>query len=140
MILKIPEELYYGEKNKTKKLFMLEYKKLGLQWLEGVRIGEDLVSGWFSIDRKKYLLKLPEEGKIKRFSGNCEEMFTFLKGIGAVETEVKDTLVFTVNNRYDRCRSQIERFGRFVGADLYSHYRAEELLKEMPDNWGVIWS
>lgn len=28
----------------------------------------------------------------------------------------------------------------FVGADLDSHYRVHKLLKDLPDNWGVIWS
>lgn len=29
---------------------------------------------------------------------------------------------------------------KFVGADLWSHYRLHKILKDMPDNWGVIWS
>lgn len=28
---------------------------------------------------------------------------------------------------------------RFVGADLWSHYRTHQLLKSAPDNWGVKW-
>lgn len=28
---------------------------------------------------------------------------------------------------------------RFLGADLWSGYRTRQLLKGMPDNWGIIW-
>ena len=28
---------------------------------------------------------------------------------------------------------------RFIGADLWSGYRTRQLLKKMPDNWGVVW-
>jgi hypothetical protein len=28
---------------------------------------------------------------------------------------------------------------RFIGADLWSGYRTRQLLKKMPDNWGIIW-
>jgi hypothetical protein len=28
---------------------------------------------------------------------------------------------------------------RFIGADLWSSYRTRQLLKNMPDDWGIVW-
>lgn len=41
-------------------------------------------------------------------------------------------------NNTNRTKDNDEEY-RFIGADLWSGYRTRQLLKKMPDNWGVIW-
>jgi len=140
MILKIHQNNYYGHQNKTKELFKKKYRSLKLKWMEKVNLNDVLVDGWFSSDLKEYLLKLPEEGEFKRFTGNSEGMINFLKSYGAVEV---DERVSGVHIDYDDKKGvlcQEDRYGRFVGADLAHHFRIEEMLKDMPDNWGIRWS
>lgn len=141
MILKISSNLYYGHQGKTKALFMKHYKKLGLKWMESIELNGKIVDGWFSSDKKEYILKLVEEGELKRFTGNSVGMIDFLKGCGAVEFEVEavgEHINYNDNKGYI---TQFDRFGKFVGADLFWSYRMREILKDVPDNWnGVIWS
>lgn len=40
----------------------------------------------------------------------------------------------------DECLEDPYLTDDFVGADLWSHYRTHQLLKGMPDNWGIKWS
>ena len=139
MILKIEQSKYYGHQNKTKELFKRKYRSLKLKWMENVKLGDDIVDGWMNDDRTQYLLKLPEEGQFKRFTGNSVGMIEFLKRHGAIEFEGEEK---GVHKNYDvimGCRTQQERFGNFIGADLMNHYIIEEILKEMPENWGVNW-
>lgn len=142
MILKIEKDKYYGHQGKTKKLFISMYKRVPkLKWTEKVELNGAIVDGWFSADKKEYLLKLPEEGIFKRFTGNSERMFEFLKNHGAKEVEGEER---GCHIDYDDTRgyiTQFDRFVKFVGADLYSHYRVEEMLRNIPeDNWGIKWS
>ena len=139
MILKIEKEKYYGYNNKTKELFKKKYRSLKLKWAESVKIGDGVVDGWISDDMKQYLLKLPEEGNFKRFTGNSIGMFEFLKNHGAVEFEGEEK---GSHINYDDTMGfidQVNRYGTFVGADLVSHFRVEEILREMPEMWHVKW-
>jgi len=140
MILKIHQNNYYGHQNKTKELFKKKYRSLKLKWMEKVNLNGVIVDGWISEDKQQYLLKLPEEGEFKRFTGNSEGMITFLKTHGAVEV---DEIVSGCHIDYDDKKgfmNQEDRYGHFVGADLTHHFRIEEMLKDMPDNWGIEWS
>lgn len=141
MIIKIEKEKYYGYQGKTKRLFMQVYgRKPKMRWLEKVELEGDIVDGWFTEDKKEYLLKLPMEGNFKRFTGNSERMFEFLKNHGAVEVKGNETGCHIDYNDMMGFRTQMDRYGRFVGGDLINHYRVEEILKDMPENWGIIWS
>jgi len=141
MILKIEKEKYYGHQGKTKKLFVNVYGRVPkLKWMEKVELDGYIVDGWFSEDRKEYLLKLPMEGNFKRFTGNSERMIGFLKNHGAVILEGEEKGVHRDYNDKMGFVDQVERYGTFVGADLVGHYRVEEVLREMPEDWGVKWS
>ncbi len=140
MIIKIEKEKYYGYNGKTKELFKKKYRSLKLKWMESVKLGDEVVDGWMNEDMSQYLLKLPEEGGMKRFTGNSVGMIEFLKNHGAVLLEGEEK---GVHRDYDDKMGfvdQVERYGTFVGADLVSHFRVEEILKEMPENWGVNWT
>lgn len=138
MILKIEESKYYGHQGKIKGLFKQTYRKVPkLTWMEKVELNGVIVDGWFSLDKKEYLLKLEMEGNFKRFTGNSERMFTFLKNHGAIEVDgeesglhidYKDNKGFISNEELDRIH--------IIG---WSHYRTEELLKNVPDNF-IKWS
>lgn len=145
--LKIHQSPYYN----NKKDFVKLYKKLKLAWKEGKDIDGKLVNGWFFADRiDEYVLKLSEEGEFKRFEiKGCQSMVNFLKSIGAVEFNIeekeKEEKGVSVDNISGKTQdiqkiTQEERFGHFIGADLLSGYRTCEILKDMPDNWGVIWN
>lgn len=41
-------------------------------------------------------------------------------------------------NNTNRTKDNDEEY-RFIGADLWSGCRTRQLLKKMPDNWGIIW-
>ncbi len=141
MILKIEQSKYYGYNNKTKILFVQVYKrKPKLTWTENVNLDGNLCDGWFSDDKKEYLLKLPEEGEFKRFTGNSVRMFEFLKNHGAIEVEGDEKGVHIDYDDQKGFLTQVDRYGRFVGADLMNHYRVEEILVGMPENWGIKWS
>jgi len=140
MILKIEQSKYYGYQGKVKALFKKRYRGLKLKWMTNVKIGDDIVDGWMNNDVTQYLLKLPEESGFKRFTGNSVGMFEFLKSHGAIEVEGIEK---GCHIDYDDMMGFItmeDRFGRCVGSDLYSHYRTEEMLKAMPENWGIKWS
>ena len=140
MILKIEKDKYYGYNNKTKELFKKKYRSLKLKWMESVKIGDDIVDGWICDDKTQYLLKLPEEGQFKRFTGNSIGMFEFLKNHGAIEVEGEEK---GVHKNYDDNMGfvdQVDRYGTFVGADLMNHYRVEEMLRGMIEDWGVRWT
>ena len=139
MILKIEQSKYYGHQNKTKDLFRKKYRSLKLKWMENVKLGDDIVDGWMNDDRTQYLLKLPEENEFKRFTGNSLGMIEFLKNHGAIEVSGNEK---GVHKNYDDTMGFMtmeDRFGRCVGSDLYSHYRTEEMLKDMSDDWSVNW-
>lgn len=135
--LKINQGPYYEKKKDFVKL----YKKLKLVWEELKDIEGNPSNGWFYANRiDEYVLKLPEEGEFKRFKiKGCQEMVNFLKSIGAVEFKI-DEKVDEVKVSGIRGLSQEERFGHFVGADLWSGYRTREILKDVPENWEVIWN
>lgn len=140
MIIKIEKDKYYGYNNKTKELFKKKYRSLKLKWMESVKLGDEVVDGWFDDSMKQYLLKLPEEGNMKRFTGNSIGMIEFLKNRGAVVSEGEERGVHINYDDKMGFVDQIERYGNFIGADLVGHYRAEEILRGMMENWGVRWS
>jgi len=141
MILKIEESKYYGHQGKTKELFKQTYRKVPkLTWMEKVDLNGVIVDGWVSADKKEYLLKLEMEGNFKRFTGNSERMFTFLKNHGAIEVDGEENGLHIDYNDQKGFMTMEDRFGRFIGSDLYSHYRTEEILKDMPENWGIKWT
>lgn len=141
MILKIESERYYGYNGKTKELFKQTYRKVPkLTWMERVELNGIIVDGWFSVGKKEYLLKLEMEGNFKRFTGNSERMFEFLKRHGAIEISGNEKGTHIDYDDKKGFLTTEDRFGRFIGSDLYSHYRTEEMLKEMPENWGTVWT
>ena len=139
MILKIHQSKYYGYQNKNKELFKKHYRSLGLKWKESVNLDGVLSDGWYNNDNSVYLLKLPEDGEYKKFTGNSDRMFMFLKSIGAIEYEGDEKGVHIDYSDSKGFITQHERYGYFIGGDLISHYRTEELLKDMPANWDVNW-
>lgn len=140
MILKIEQSKYYGYQGKTKELFKKKYRGLHLKWMTDVNIDGTLSDGWISDDKSQYLLKLPEEGEFKRFTGNSVGMIEFLKLQGAIEVEGNEKGTHINYDDNKGFLTQFDRFGTFVGADLINHYRVEEILKGMPENFGIKWS
>lgn len=140
MILKIEQSKYYGYQGKTKELFKKKYRGLKLKWMTNVKLGDSIVDGWMNADKSQYLLKLPEEGEFKRFTGNSIGMIEFLKMQGAVEVEGEEKGTHIDYEDKKGFSTMEDRFGRIVGPDVYAHYRTEELLKNMPENWGIKWS
>ncbi len=140
MMLKIPSEKYYGYKGKTKRLFVKKYQSLHLKWMEKVEFEDGIVDGWFDSSMKEYLLKLPEKEGMKRFTGNSIKMIEFLKLYGAVEYEENEKGVHIDYDDKMGFVTQKDRYGHFVGGDLIYGYRFRELLKDVHDNWGCIWS
>ncbi len=140
MILKIEQSKYYGYQGKTKELFKKKYRGLKLKWMTNVNINDNIVDGWISDDRTQYLLKLPEEGEFKRFTGNSVGMIEFLKMNGAIEVQGEEKGTHIDYDDQKGFLTQFDRFGTFIGADLINHYRVEEILKGMPENFGVKWS
>ncbi len=139
MILKIHQSKYYGHQGRTKELFKKKYRSAGLKWMTSVNLNGEMVDGWISADFKEYLLKLPEDGVFKRFKGNSEKMIMFLKSCGAEEFDENVAGCHVDYNDSKEFMTQQKRYSCFIGADLISHYRTEELLKGMPENWGVNW-
>ena len=145
--IKIKEDIYYGPKNVNKNKFMREYKKLGLSWKEDVKIDNDIVSGWFNSDKSQYIIKLIEEGGFKRFKFHgCDSIYDYFVSLGAIifETTNLKTISPSYQNKIIDSKKESENNclddeNRFVGGDLWSGYRTRQLLKNMPDNWGVIW-
>jgi len=140
MILKIEQSKYYGYQGKTKELFKKKYRGLKLKWMTNININDSIVDGWISDDRTQYLLKLPEEGSFKRFTGNSVRMIEFLKLQGAIEVEGEEKGVHIDYNDQKGFLTQFDRFGTFVGADIINHYRVEEILKDIPDSFSIKWS
>lgn len=139
MILKIPSEKYYGYNGKNKEHFKKKYRSLGLKWKVNINLDNVLTDGWYNSDNSIYLLKLLEDSGYKRFTGNSEEMILFLKSIGAEEFNQD---VSGCHIDYDDNKGYItqqDRYGTFIGADLISGYRFMELLRDVPDNFGVVW-
>lgn len=139
MILKIDKSKYYGYNGKTKELFKKKYRSLKLKWMESVAFEGGVVDGWFSEDLKQYLLKLAEEGEFKRFTGNSVGMIEFLKNYGGVVVEGEERGSHIDYNDMGGYMDQVERYGRFLGGDLVGHYRVEEMLRGVEENWGVRW-
>lgn len=140
MILKIEQSKYYGYQGKTKELFKKKYRGLKLKWMTDVNIDGTLSDGWMNDDKSQYLLKLSEEGVFKRFTGNSVGMIEFLKNHGAVEVIGEEKGVHVDYSDQKGFLTQQDRFGTFIGADLINHYRVEEILKEIPENFGIKWS
>jgi len=140
--IKLKQEIYYGPKNVNKNKFMRLYKKLGLTWLEDISIGGMIVSGWVNKDRSQYIIKLLEEGDYKRFKFyGCDAIYDYFMSLGAVtfdytkETQISPSYQTKTIVDIDKTIDKYE----FIGADLWSGYMTRKLLKNMPDNWGVIW-
>lgn len=137
--LTLPESSYYGPEDKNKKEFMKLYKKLKLKWDEHAILDGKEAPGWFNTDKTEYVLKLHEIKGMKRLSiVGCQSIVDFFKGLGAKEfeiwqDEVKEKQKIEIHPKLDMNRKS------FIGADLDSHYRFEQRLKNMPDNWGVKW-
>ena len=131
--LNLPESLYYGENEVNKKQFMKLYKSLKLKWQSEINFNGEIVSGWFNSDKSQYIIKHPEINHFKRLSfEGCDIIVDFFKNLGAKEFELFKTILPT---RQQKPEPTIH----FIGADLDSHYRLEEKLKEYPENFGVIW-
>lgn len=147
--IKIKQDIYYGPKNINKNKFMRMYKKLGLAWMENVSIDNTIVNGWFNKDRSQYIIKLLEEGDFKRFKFyGCDSIYVYFINLGAVTIDIKENSIVpqlnidanvSIGVSSINVSSDIDKNIGFVGADLWSGYRTRQLLKNMPDNLGVIW-
>jgi hypothetical protein len=138
--LTLPESIYYGIDEVNKKTFMKLYKhkSLKLKWSEHEILDDKEVSGWFNSDKTQYIIKHQEINRYKRFTiVGCQFIIDYFVGLGAVEFQLSDNEI-KVKVEIPKPEIQINKRG-FVGADLDSHYRVEERLKDMPDNWGVKW-
>lgn len=132
--IKLKQDIYYGPKNSNKNKFVRMYKKLNLVW-KTEKIDGVLVDGWFNKDKSQYIIKLPEEGDYKRFKFyGCDKIYDYFIGLGAVTFELSDK-----DNISSSTTKDIDEDYKFVGADLWAHYRTKQLLKNMPDNWGIKW-
>lgn len=147
--LKLKQDIYYGEKNVNKKQFMKLYKKkeLALRWVENTSIGGEIVNCWINEDRSQYIIKLPEEGEYKRFKFyGCDEIYNFFVKIGAIPFDYTKEIVpehAHLTDQFDKTnvgKVEEQEEYEFIGADLWSGYRTRQLLKGMPDNWGVKWT
>lgn len=164
--IKLKEEIYYGPKKINKNRFMRMYKKLGFTWIEDTAIDGKIVSGWFNQDRSQYIIKLLEDGDFKRFIFHgCDEIYDYFTGLGAItfdhtkensispsyqnsqitnynsgntNTSIGSTNIGNTGTNVGSTNCAVED-DEFIGADLWSGYRTRQLLKDMPDNWGVIW-
>lgn len=167
--IKLKEDKYYGPKNVNKNKFVRMYKKLGLSWEEEVSLNDVTADGWFKEDRSQYIIKLLEDGDFKRFKFyGCDEIYDYFVTLGGVpfdynkenppssnylnnkvsnvesikESQIgvtnKNGVVSTVGGTV--CVEDNDEVCRFVGADLWSGVRSRQLLKKMPDNWGVKWN
>ena len=152
--IKLKQEDYYGPVKNNKNKFMRMYKDIGLSWKEQITVGNELVDGWFNKDKSQYIIKLPEEGDYKRFKfSGCDEIYDYFVKLGAATFDyIKENVTSpTYNNASGATNvnspiTNVSKIGtctdeddRFIGADLWSGYRTRQLLKGMPDNWGVIW-
>jgi hypothetical protein len=163
--IKLKEDIYYGPKNANKNKFMRIYKKLGLKWITDISVNGMMVDGWFNSDRSQYIIKLLEDGDQKRFKFcGCDEIYDYFMSLGGVVFDhnkedslsanyqnnrinnaggIKEISISGVNNVSNvNSAKNIEDTDenyRFLGADLWSGYRTRQLLKKVPDNWGVIW-
>lgn len=142
--LTLPESIYYGKDDANKKAFVELYKDIKLKWKEHAIFDGKEVSGWFNSDKTEYIIKLQEIKGMKRLSiVGCQEIVDFFKGLGAKEFEIFQDDVKPKPKTEVRPKIEVpqitEDVRHFIGADLDSHYRFEERLKEMPDNWGVKW-
>lgn len=158
--IKLKESIYYGPNDINKKTFVKMYKskKLNLKWTENINIDGAIVSCWTNQDRTQYIIKLLEEGGYKRFKFcGCDEIYNYFIGLGAIifdYTKENSTSPSYLSNYIDKdvttdvtdgktitveCESGIDEDREFIGADLWSGYRTKQLLKNVPDNWGVIW-
>ncbi len=140
--LTLPERIYYGEDDKNKDIFVKLYKDIKLKWSEHVILDGKEVSGWFNSDKTEYIIKLQEINHYKRLSiVGCQEIVDFFNGLGAKEFEIfKDDVKPKPKNEV-KPKIEVQQIDvrHFIGADLDSHYRFEERLREMPDNWGIKW-
>lgn len=138
--IKVKQDIYYGPKNSNKNKFVRIYKKLGLVWIEGEKIEDTLVDGWFNKDRSQYIIKLPEEGGYKRFKFyGCDDIYDYFISLGGITFELLDKDNIAGPNNQKSGSEEDDEDYRFIGADLSSHYRFEKMLKKLPLNWGVIW-
>lgn len=146
--LKLKQDIYYGEKNINKKQFMKLYKKkeLALRWVENTSVGGEIVNCWINEDRSQYIIKLPEEGEYKRFKFyGCDEIYNFFVSLGAIPFDYTKEIIpepAHLTDQFDKTNvGKVEKQEEyeFIGADLWSGYRTRQLLKDMPDNWGVKW-
>ncbi len=146
--IKLKQGAYYGPKNENKNRFMKMYKSLSLVW-KSENIEGMIVDGWFNRDKSQYIIKLTEEGDYKRFKFHgCDDIYSYFMSLGAVKfdyVENSETRVCTdvkANIKGENVPGEYCSYDRdksFVGADLWSGYRMRQLLRDMPDNWGVIW-
>ncbi len=141
--IKLMQDVYYGPNDENKKKFVKMYKKLGLVW-KTEYINGAVSDGWFNRDKSQYIIKLSEEGEFKRFKFyGCDEIYDYFVALGAITFDYKDNLIdankTTVDNAIGiKIGNDTEEYD-FIGADLWSGYRTRQLLKNVPDNWGVIW-
>lgn len=153
--IKLKEEIYYGPKNTNKNRFMRMYKKLGLKWIEGVSLNGVMVDGWFNDDKSQYIIKLLEDGGFKRFKFyGCDEIYDYFVDLGGFAFDYNKEDLLSPNYLNNKANNEAKvgnnvnstaRIGdtgddsKFIGADLWSRRRIRQLLKNMPDNWGVLW-
>ena len=140
--LTLPERIYYGKDDANKEAFVELYKDIKLKWSEHVILDGKEVSGWFNSDKTEYIIKLQEIKGYKRLSiVGCQEIVDFFKGLGAKEFEIFRDDVKERPSVETIPKMEVQQIDvrHFIGADLDSHYRFEERLREMPDNWGVRW-
>lgn len=141
--IKVKQDIYYGPKNANKNKFVRIYKKLNLVWIEGEKIGDTSVDGWFNKDRSQYIIKLSEEGGYKRFKFyGCDDIYDYFVSLGGITFELqdKDNIVSPSSQKIGSGKdNEDDENYRFIGADLSSHHRLEKMLKKVPLNWGVIW-
>lgn len=150
--IKLKEDIYYGPKNINKNKFMRMYKKLGLAWIENISIDGMMVGGWFNKDRSQYIIKLLEEGGFKRFKFyGCDEIYAYFINLGGIAFDhTKENSISPIYKQVNIAKTDIGvgsvnlsgdigKIGEFIGADLWSGYRTKQLLKDMPDNWGIKW-
>ncbi len=156
--IKLKQDIYYGPKNANKNKFVRMYKKLKLVW-RTESIDGMMVDGWLNSDKSQYIIKLLEIDGFKRFKfRGCDDIYDYFVSLGGVKfdyngedspgSNCRNDIVGNVEsvkggngdivNIGDKYDDKHDDY-KFIGADLWSRYRTGQLLKNVPDNWGVIW-
>lgn len=119
--IKLKEDKYYGPKNSNKNRFVRMYKKLGLKWTEEVSLNGVMVDGWFNADKSQYIIKLLEDGDLKRFKFyGCDEIYDYFVNLGGFAFDYNKEDSSSSNYLNNKANIAVNIKENQVGADSQS--------------------